>query len=767
MPIAINPNVHISGDLYVTLDNEEVLVKGTVASGDAVSDAPVLIGAEDPSGNVIEIQSNAAGQLIVDVLEFPGAAALSDTTANPTTTLIGACNMVFDGATWDRVTLAALTDAYANPSVTGTGAFQMIYNPTAGDWDRAITVEGGDGQATGLLAVGGYVYNGATWDRMVEGTIAGSIIADTELPAAGALADNMANPTTPLIGACNMVFDGANWDRVTLAALTDAYANPSVTGTGSFQMVYNNVAGDWDRRITVEALDAANTGLAATGIYGWHAGGAHWDRVHVDAAGNLAVAIIGAAIVDTELPAAGVLADNMANPTTPLIGACNMVFDGATWDRVTLAALTDAYANPSVTGTGAFAMAFNPTGGDWDRVITVEAGDAQTTGLLGVGGYVYNGATWDRITEGNVAGAAFVDVTDRAARLVGVVDTELPVAGVLADNMANPTTPLIGACNMVWDGGTWDRVTMVAIADATANPATTGTAAYGMVWHPTGTDWDRAISAEEGDAVLTGLPAVGGFVFNGTNWDMLREGNVAGSMFVDVTDRAARLVGVVDTELPVAAALTDAFANPTVPGVGAFLMGFDSVAGDWERVQVTPGTGHLDVAIQASVGLTVTADTELPAAGALGDAMANPTTPLIGSIGMVWNGATYDRVTEGYPAGSISVDPYYEPTRVIGTSGANALQTVSTAVEPCKVLFVTVKWSAAVTQNVTCTLNAGAGVAYDTLMQTIAFVNETDGVWFPDSDVIIKNDDQLDVVAPAGGAGITSAVQIYTQPVRA
>lgn len=39
------------------------------------------------------------------------------------------------------------------------------------------------------------------------------------------------------------------------------------------------------------------------------------------------------------------------------------------------------------------------------------------------------------------------------------VDTELPTAGALGDDMANPTTPLVGSCLMVWDGvgGNWDR----------------------------------------------------------------------------------------------------------------------------------------------------------------------------------------------------------------------------------------------------------------------------------------------------------------------
>lgn len=38
-----------------------------------------------------------------------------------------------------------------------------------------------------------------------------------------------------------------------------------------------------------------------------------------------------------------------------------------------------------------------------------------------------------------------------------LVDTELPAAAALADNMANPTAPAVAAHAMAWDGATWDR----------------------------------------------------------------------------------------------------------------------------------------------------------------------------------------------------------------------------------------------------------------------------------------------------------------------
>jgi hypothetical protein len=67
--------------------------------------------------------------------------------------------------------------------------------------------------------------------------------------------------------------------------------------------------------------------------------------------------------------------------------------------------------------------------------------------------------------------------------------------------------------------------------------------------------------------------------------------------------------GTVDTELPAAAALTDAFANPTVPGVGAFLMGWNTTT--WDRVSVA-NSGRLQVDVLSG-----------------GGAPAAPTTPTI------------------------------------------------------------------------------------------------------------------------------------------
>lgn len=49
-------------------------------------------------------------------------------------------------------------------------------------------------------------------------------------------------------------------------------------------------------------------------------------------------------------------------------------------------------------------------------------------------------------------------LTDAQLRATAVpVDTEMPTAAALADGAANPTAPLNGAANQVYNGATWDR----------------------------------------------------------------------------------------------------------------------------------------------------------------------------------------------------------------------------------------------------------------------------------------------------------------------
>lgn len=219
-------------------DNLTPLPVKTLANGDA---AVKVVGAT--TSNVLAVAADGAA--LVEVKELPAAAALAENMGNPTTTLVGACLAVWDGANWDRVTgdtangvdvdvtrlpgTAALSDDFANPTALPTGAFLMI-------WD------------------------GSAWDR-APGTSALGLKVDTEMPAAAALSDDFANPTSPAVGAFLMLWDGSTWDRA--------------------------------------------PGTSALGL-----------------------------TVNTEMPAAAALADNAANPTVPAVGSFLMGYDGSTWDRL-------------------------------------------------------------------------------------------------------------------------------------------------------------------------------------------------------------------------------------------------------------------------------------------------------------------------------------------------------------------------------------------------------------------------------------------------
>lgn len=100
------------------------------------------------------------------------------------------------------------------------------------DWDesdraKVNPIVGSAGVAGGAGTVS------ASTQRIAIATDAN--VVDTELPAAAALADATANPTTPLAGGCVITFNGTTWDR---------------------------------GRSVINAMDSAGTGIQAVGVVG-------------------------------------------------------------------------------------------------------------------------------------------------------------------------------------------------------------------------------------------------------------------------------------------------------------------------------------------------------------------------------------------------------------------------------------------------------------------------------------------------------------------
>jgi hypothetical protein len=164
-------------------------------------------------------------------------------------------------------------------AINGAGAVMFMVSGLTSETIAVTALIDGTNEsaALGVVNTAG-VYSAAsalgngTYRLVSQGGAAASVTVDTEIPAAAALADATANPTTPLVGAALELFNGTTWDRC--------------------------------RGDTTNGLDVDVT------------------------------RVTGTVTVDSELPAAAALADGTANPTTPLAGAALELFNGTTWDRV-------------------------------------------------------------------------------------------------------------------------------------------------------------------------------------------------------------------------------------------------------------------------------------------------------------------------------------------------------------------------------------------------------------------------------------------------
>lgn len=92
--------------------------------------------------------------------------------------------------------------------------------------------------------------------------VAVTVTADTELPAAAALADNTANPTVPAVGSFLMIYDGSTWDRWTgavtnggtFAVQNNGHGKTKKTFSGTLTADTDVIAAVASKRLKVNAL---------------------------------------------------------------------------------------------------------------------------------------------------------------------------------------------------------------------------------------------------------------------------------------------------------------------------------------------------------------------------------------------------------------------------------------------------------------------------------------------------------------------------------
>jgi len=141
-----------------------------------------------------------------------------------------------------------------------------------------------------------------------------------KFPSAVALADNLSNPTTTIVGSALLGFDGTYWRR--LAADTSGRL-----------------------KVAVEAVALTNVNLtqvAGTALTGrdWSSDFAKLQNIDVALSSRASEATLGA--LSGKFPSAAALSDSLGNPTTTIVGSALLGFDGSYWRRVTAVGGLDA-----------------------------------------------------------------------------------------------------------------------------------------------------------------------------------------------------------------------------------------------------------------------------------------------------------------------------------------------------------------------------------------------------------------------------------------
>ncbi len=184
--------------------------------------------------------------------------------------------------------------------------------------------------------------------------------------------------------------------------------------------------------------------------------------------------------------------------------------------------------------------------------------------------------------------------------------------------------------------------TAAALADDTANPTAPAVAAHGMIYDPGDANWDRLrglTTALNTTAADSGIQAVGlvaqfddsaptsitenqfgnlRMSANRNQYVVLRDnaGNERGLNIDSSGNITVNVTGSVDTELPAAASLADDTANPSTPSVGSLGMIYDPNDGNWDRLRAINATLNTAAADSGiqSVGLTAQFDDVSPTA---------------------------------------------------------------------------------------------------------------------------------------------------------
>lgn len=467
---------------------------------------------------------------------------------------------------------------------------------------------------------------GSDYALVVRPIMPASTVVDTELAAAAALADATANPTVPLVGSAGEVYNGTTWDRMRSVVNGQDSAGTGIPASGILGQLDDTATGAVTENQFAPVRISTRRALLVEGV-------ASGTNLNVNLAASAATVT-----VDSELPAAAALADATANPTVPGVGGFLMGFNGTTWDRVRTAN-TGRLQVDVITGGGSSTLVDN-------------AGFTDGTTPVTPVGFIFDEVAGTALTENDVAAAR----VDAKRALIGVIEdatTRGQRAAVTAGGGLGINLLQVAGGTAINDGVAGAAAVGGSLAhDAAAAalfPLLMGAYANAAAPADVSADVDAVrIWALRNGSQVVNLAAAGTLVTFGQK-------TMANAFSVSIASDQSAIA--VDTELPAAAALADATANPTVPGVGAFGLGYNGTT--WDRIR-TANTGRLQVDV-------VTGGSSAPASEVptLYNALI-----VVGSTSATGAGSTASVVTNT-PANTKTV---YVRSALIAASGATKWQ---------------------------------------------------------------------------------------------
>lgn len=484
--------IKIGGVAYTTLP-------AAVATGDRVdgvytAQGAITIAAVDGT-TPIGLQASDDGHLITST--DAATLALADGISNTVNLAVDGAHafygaatfpFVFNGTTWDRVRGAAATglevdivqsifmvvdgtvthdDPDANNPIKIGGFASAAAPADVGANDRVnawfdpngalhVIVTAADGELAEVsaldsdavaesrrgLAVGafGHVFNGATWDRMLEGSRAGSLLVDAD--ASGNIAHDDPDSGNPVKigGRANAAAPAgvAENDRVNAWFLLNGAQSVGLTSSGNQIASVATAASD--------AVAASAAGLATRALgYGFN--GTTWDRLRSAIGTGLEVDIVQS----VDLVVDGDLTHDNAAPAATQIGALVAIANaaGPTWTEGNQVLLsTDLSGALRVSGTPVAGVIEGDTAHD----------DPDTGDPVKMGGFASSGQPTP-VDSGDRVNAWFGLGGEQRVTVVNTGGDHMEVLATQTDALANNTNAAVAAAlGYVFNGTTFDRV---------------------------------------------------------------------------------------------------------------------------------------------------------------------------------------------------------------------------------------------------------------------------------------------------------------------